>query len=140
MDCSKADPKPGTIAQRLIGLLVLILLVASSGCGTRANLVGKDYPLLGDHRPETTRPFGGVGRDLRWITTVTVPVNVIFLADLPVSLVGDLVTLPKVRKIQRSTRPYQIPSSDDELVPIPPERQDDAPLSDPMPTPDSGSP
>jgi hypothetical protein len=36
-----------------------------------------------------------VRKDVGWIKTTAIPGNLLFVADLPVSLVGDLVTLPK---------------------------------------------
>jgi hypothetical protein len=68
----------------------LTLLCIASGCGTLANLNGQSYPLMGGTEP--TKPLGGVRRDIGWITSVTAPVNLLFVADLPVSLIGDVVT------------------------------------------------
>jgi hypothetical protein len=48
-------------------------------------MVGQDAP----------RPFGGVRKDIGWIKTTGIPGNLMFVADLPVSLIGDVVTLPK---------------------------------------------
>jgi len=68
------------------------VLLFSSGCGTLANLNAQKYPLMGGTEP--TRPFGGVRRDVGWVTSVTAPYNLLFAADLPVSLIGDVATLP----------------------------------------------
>ena len=57
---------------------------------------------VGDSQPpspagqEVSRPFGGVRRDIEWVQVGQVPrINLVYVADLPLSLVGDLVTLPK---------------------------------------------
>ncbi len=42
-----------------------------------------------------TRPFGGVRRDLEWLKSEKSPDNLKYAADLPLSAIGDLVTLPK---------------------------------------------
>jgi hypothetical protein len=56
-----------------------------------ANLEGKRLPLLSQVGVEEASPFGGIGRDVRWIRSL----NLVFVADLPLSLMGDLITLPK---------------------------------------------
>jgi len=60
-----------------------------------ANLEGRPHPWLSQVGQDAPKPFGGVRRDLGWIRTAGVPGNLMFVADLPISLVGDLVTLPK---------------------------------------------
>jgi hypothetical protein len=65
-------------------------VVAVGGCGTVANLQGKRLPAISQVHVEEPRPFGGIGRDVRWISSG----GVIFVADLPLSLIGDVVTLP----------------------------------------------
>ncbi|OAI49620.1 hypothetical protein AYO44_06345 [Planctomycetaceae bacterium SCGC AG-212-F19] len=68
------------------------LLLAPAGCGTMANLEGRKLALIDLPHQEAPTPFGGVGRDIRWISSGVV----CFVADIPFSLVGDIVTLPKV--------------------------------------------
>jgi hypothetical protein len=77
------------------GLCLAANLIATSGCGTMANLEGKSLPMISHVQVEEPRPFGGVGRDIRWISTMTPPANLMFVGDLPLSLVGDVVTLPR---------------------------------------------
>jgi uncharacterized protein YceK len=76
--------------------LLVLLLPFASGCGTLANLDGREYPLMGMPGQIMPRPFGGVARDVKWM----------FILDLPLSLIGDVVTLPK-------TIPYLWMSEDD---------------------------
>ena len=76
----------------LTTVVAMSLFMVSSGCGTLANLNGQSYPLMGGTEP--TRPFGGVRRDVRWVSSVAAPYNLMFVADFPVSLAGDIVTLP----------------------------------------------
>jgi hypothetical protein len=64
-----------------------------------ANLDGRIFPLMG-MREERPRAFGGVRRDVGWLSSVPVPVNLLFAVDLPVSLVADVVTLPQVKNEQ----------------------------------------
>lgn len=80
-------------------LIVGLILCALSGCGTIANLNGREHiVLLGDpswapERP--TMPFGGVANDLAMIKKVEYPAGHIFWAtDMALSLVGDIVTAP----------------------------------------------
>jgi uncharacterized protein YceK len=81
--------------QKVIGYVALSTVVASSGCGTMANLDGRPLPTQGLSGQETTTPFGGVRRDIIWMKSGQAPDNLKYAADLPLSLVGDLVTLPK---------------------------------------------
>jgi hypothetical protein len=60
-----------------------------------ANLDGRRLPSLSQSGQELTTPFGGVRRDIEWVQSVNSPGNLMFLADLPLSVIGDLVTLPK---------------------------------------------
>ncbi|HET6574993.1 MAG TPA: hypothetical protein VFG68_15410 [Fimbriiglobus sp.] len=90
-----------------------VLLVAPllTGCGTLANMDGRSFALMGPpDRP--TRVFGGVANDIRWVGEQAervvepddpwcIPISFASagyfgLVDLPLSLVGDIVTLPKV--------------------------------------------
>jgi uncharacterized protein YceK len=81
--------------KELLGLVALLGILASSGCGTMANLEGRPHPWPGQAGQDPPKPFGGVRKDVGWIKTTGIPGNLMFVADLPVSLVGDLVTLPK---------------------------------------------
>lgn len=68
------------------------LLLLVTGCGTMANLDGRDRPGLALPKQSATTLFGGVGRDVKWIGEG----NVFLAADLPFSLIGDVVTAPRV--------------------------------------------
>jgi hypothetical protein len=93
---------------RTAGYFAMMLAVMVVGCGTMANLEGLDSPLQRSPSvpPPPPSPFGGVARDAKWISgTVTsfseshgtsLLLSPIFVADIPCSLVGDIVTLPKV--------------------------------------------
>ena len=90
----------------------LTLCVASllGGCGTMANMDGRSHVLLSHEREP--RAFGGVINDIRWArdqseraiessTVMAIPFNIVLagyfgFVDLPLSLIGDIVTLPKV--------------------------------------------
>jgi hypothetical protein len=61
-----------------------------------ANLNGRTFPLMGQ-REERPSAFGGIRRDVGWLTSVSKPVNLLFAVDLPVSLVADAITLPAVK-------------------------------------------
>ena len=60
-----------------------------------ANLEGRPGPWPGQAGQDPPTAFGGVRKEFGWIKTTGFPGNMIFVADLPASLVGDLVTLPK---------------------------------------------
>lgn len=87
--------------RRVFAMLFLAawLVGATSGCGTLANMNGREQVvLLGDpawapERP--TMPFGGVANDVAMIKKVEYPIGRLFwAADIPFSLVGDIVTAP----------------------------------------------
>jgi hypothetical protein len=61
-----------------------------------ANLEGRRLPAPSPPGEELTSLFGGVRRDLSWAKTAQSGDKLKYVADLPLSLVGDLVTLPKV--------------------------------------------
>lgn len=100
-------------ARMLFGVIALVA-TAISGCATMANLDGRDYMLLGPAHQERPTPFGGVGRDVRWTLRAWQRVespgdcffagisSVICTVDLPFSLVGDIVTLPKVLTVMHT--------------------------------------
>jgi uncharacterized protein YceK len=83
------------LIQRVVGCLALYAVVASCGCGTMANVKGRRLPSPGPSGQEVSRPFGGVRRDIEWLQSEKAPGNLLYAADLPLSLVGDIVTLPK---------------------------------------------
>jgi hypothetical protein len=83
------------LMQRVMGYFALFAALTSSGCGTMANIEGRRLPPPSPAGQELTRPFGGVRRDIEWAKSVKSPDNLKYVADLPLSLVGDLVTLPK---------------------------------------------
>src|SRR5262245_9344278 len=92
-------------------LLILGLAAAAGGCGTMANMAGREYPLMG-LPTQTTEAFGGAANDLRWVRLQAgrvvapedledVPAGFVLtgyfaLIDLPMSVVGDVFTLPSV--------------------------------------------
>ena len=80
---------------RVMVSLALIAVITSSGCGTMANIDGRRLPPPSPSGQEVSRPFGGVRNDIEWLKSGTAPGNLMYVADLPLSLVGDLVTLPK---------------------------------------------
>jgi hypothetical protein len=90
----QAVEEPNVSTQRLIGYLALSVFVTCCGCGTMANIDGRRVPALSETGQEVARPFGGVRRDVEWIKAGTAPGNLKYVADLPLSLVGDIVTLP----------------------------------------------
>lgn len=67
---------------------ILVVLMSSLGCGTMANLEGKDLAFIslpGVRKPEV---YGGVRNDVRW--------GSLFLLETPISLVADTLTIPAV--------------------------------------------
>jgi hypothetical protein len=113
----------GNVPRKELGmlryLLVLVPVALVSGCGTMANVDGRSFAMLGppDREP---RPFGGVANDFRWVREQTervvapedlgaVPLNVASacyfgVIDLPMSLIGDLLTLPALIQAGRADR------------------------------------
>jgi uncharacterized protein YceK len=81
--------------RRMMGYLALAIGCVSSGCGTMANLDGRQLPPPGPPGQALTRPFGGVRRDIEWARSTESPGNWRYVADLPLSFFGDIVTLPK---------------------------------------------
>jgi hypothetical protein len=94
----KESTMPRVIPQFLTATLVFI----AAGCGTMANMQGKRLPLL-DASHELPRPFGGVSRDIGWVSAGNFG-PVLFVLDFPLSLIGDIVTLPKVIWIRNQDR------------------------------------
>src|SRR3954451_23199565 len=62
--------------------VLTVLLFVASGCGTMANLDGRKLAMMDLPQQEDPKPFGGVGRDVRWIASGLV----FFVADIPFSL------------------------------------------------------
>ncbi len=81
--------------RRMMGYLALATGLAPLGCGTMANLDGRRLPAPSPPGQVVTRPFGGVQRDIEWAKSTESPENLRYVADLPLSFFGDLVTLPK---------------------------------------------
>jgi hypothetical protein len=81
--------------QRVMRSFALAAGFATFGCGTMANLDGRELPVQSPPGQALTTPFGGVRRDLIWAKTAESTTKLRYVADLPLSLIGDLVTLPK---------------------------------------------
>jgi hypothetical protein len=90
-----AAGKPSMSRQKVLGYLALSWFLTSCGCGTMANIEGRRLPAPSPPGQEVSRPFGGVRRDIEWVKSLDSPGNLAYVADLPLSLIGDLVTLPK---------------------------------------------
>ena len=95
-------------------ILVAALLSAASGCGTLANLDSQpDKMAPGAPTVRVPMPFGGVTMDMKALThnEPTMPASrvlmyrTIALVDLPISLVGDVVTLPWVALVSLRHQP-----------------------------------
>jgi hypothetical protein len=85
--------------------LGLALVLLSSGCGTLTNITAPAVPQSGSRAfgPTVCEPFGGVQRSvlagsapLMWGPLGIIPAVVAVGVDTPLSLVGDVVTLPVV--------------------------------------------
>jgi uncharacterized protein YceK len=90
-------------------ILFLLAVCSAVGCGTLANMQGKRRPML-DAPTHEPRLFGGAVNDVRWVgegfddalaaqDALTVPermavIGYFALIDLPLSFVGDVLTLP----------------------------------------------
>jgi uncharacterized protein YceK len=103
--------------KRVLDYVALTAVVALSGCGTMANIEGRRLPSPGPSGQEVSRPFGGVRKDIEWLHSEKAPGNLKYAADLPLSLVGDIVTLPRTvtgmqsdRLLQDGSGPDQPPS------------------------------
>jgi uncharacterized protein YceK len=105
------------LIQKVMGSLALTAVLTSSGCGTMANIEGRQLPPPSPAGQEICRPFGGVRRDIAWAKASASPGNLKYVADLPLSLVGDIVTLPKAvigthsDNLFQGSSPGQPPSS-----------------------------
>jgi uncharacterized protein YceK len=103
------------MSTRAVGLALVLSVLSSAGCGTAANLVGAG--------PGKKVPFGGVMRDARGMTEArggAAPAGpgeewepkphqlvalVLCAADLPLSLVGDVLTWPYTRSYTYINQP-----------------------------------
>jgi hypothetical protein len=92
-----------------------LIAVTSCGCGTMANIDGRRLPSSSPSGQEVSRPFGGIRKDIEWVKTAKSPGNLMFVADLPLSLVGDIVTLPKTVTGMQSDNLLQDNGPDHEL-------------------------
>lgn len=119
MDGTNAETDPPKGARKIATAAFLVAVAASPGCGTMANMKGQSVGLLGHREP--TKPFGGVQRELRWFSSTPAPFNLVWAADLPLSVVGDFVTLPRAMRKQRAARSGEVQSFGDESVPSPEE-------------------
>src|SRR5438128_9209704 len=81
-------------------IMLALLLCTSSGCGTMFNVTGHEPWLLGPPPMRPIVPFGGVDNDLRWMKRGLSPDGwepgpvVAAAIDMPLSFVGDVLTLP----------------------------------------------
>lgn len=93
----------------------LLVLPCFAGCGTMANLEGCQHVILSRPCQVKPRPFGGVANDLKWMLGTreadavsfsfqdfrpsnlvpALAIEALYIADLPLSLIGDVITLPK---------------------------------------------
>src|ERR1022692_2545447 len=81
-------------------LMITLLICTGGGCGTMFNVTGHEVWLLNIEPERPIVPFGGVGNDVRWMSRGFAPDSSAPLAtiaaavDLPLSFVGDIITLP----------------------------------------------
>ena len=90
----EAVAEPNMSKRKTIGHLALSIVMTCGGCGTMANIDGRRLPAMSELGQVPARPFGGVRRDVEWIKSGAAPGNLKYVADLPLSLIGDIVTLP----------------------------------------------
>ena len=98
----------------MVDFIVALPFLAGSGCGTMANLDGRQLALISMPGVVEPQPFGGVARDAQWVVNAATGVpehpvgsilcSTVFVLDMPFSLVGDIVTLPKVFTAAREYR------------------------------------
>src|ERR1700722_7056987 len=83
----------------------MFLMVLVSGCGTIANVTAPAEPMSGSGMcgPTVCEPFGGVQRSIAFgaISLMCGPIGIVpsvvaVSADAPLSLAGDVITLPIV--------------------------------------------
>lgn len=86
---------------RTLAGLGFVLALVASGCGTASNL-NPPTQSSGEERPRQTRVYGGVrqswadlkGLDFSDVACINLYFLPFYLADLPLSLIGDTLTLP----------------------------------------------
>src|SRR5260370_40533687 len=89
----------------------LLVTALASGGGTMANLKGKEVTCIGPSNVKPPEILGGVCLDAKWIgrcvedaqenpllPILKIPVYAFFMADMPFSFVGDLLTIPGVKR------------------------------------------
>jgi uncharacterized protein YceK len=95
---------------RLTGLIIAIVALFTAGCGTVANMNGSGDLMINPMTFQEPKPFGGVVIDAHWASERVrsalspdgdLPVDLalagyVGVVDLPLSLVGDTLTLPKI--------------------------------------------
>jgi uncharacterized protein YceK len=131
---------------RAIRVALLLLAPSAVGCGTAANLVGAS--------PGKKVPFGGVRHDVRCLTQAAgefddearhpseakprrpAALQFLWAADLPLSLVGDVVTWPYTRAYSYVNQPTDYPA----LLVEPPPWAPATPVPPVTPTPAYGRP
>ncbi|MGF1578254.1 MAG: hypothetical protein ACFCD0_02700 [Gemmataceae bacterium] len=85
---------------RLQFVFLVSLLSTCSGCGTLFNLQGQEPWLLGIPPEREIVPFGGIDNDIRVMSRGLPPEElnplpiVVGAIDMPLSFVGDVLTLP----------------------------------------------
>ena len=82
-------------------MAIFACLSVAGGCGTCANLEGKNLPALAPGKQYEPVAFGGVRNDIRWCHSI----SLLFLLDLPLSIAGDVITLPLLKKQQAGPLP-----------------------------------
>ena len=75
--------------QRAMRFFALAAGFATFGCGTMANLDGRELPAQSPPGQVLATPFGGVRRDLIWAKTAESTAKLRYVADLPLSVIGD---------------------------------------------------
>src|SRR4051812_20550412 len=81
-------------------VILTVVLMTTSGCGTMFNVTGHEPWLMGDPPQRPIDPFGGIDNDLRWMRRGIHPDHweplpiAAAAVDMPLSLVGDIITLP----------------------------------------------
>jgi uncharacterized protein YceK len=94
-----------------------VLLEALSGCGTVMNLTEEQSPTYGMSTSSKPRsPYGGVGYDLdlsQWLLLAGprgLAESACLIADVPLSLAGDTLTLPYVLYLRaHKDKPADVP-------------------------------
>jgi uncharacterized protein YceK len=89
------------LSRQIAAAIVASLLF---GCGTISNVNSMNGPVMGAVFTVRPRPFGGVVNDLTWpfeTDPAALPWALpMYIIDLPMSIVGDVLTLPTIRERQ----------------------------------------